>query len=237
MEDRGPAPGRRWHDQARCRALRGRRGDRADPRPGPQHGLRVEPGRLYPRLPVLRDGHPRLHSQPHRGRDRPAVPAGAGGSSARCARAQRRVHGYGRAHGQRRGGAGRGEPAHRRGGAPPLRKQRDRVHFGSPAGHAALPARERRAPGPVPQRHDRCIAGAAHAPQPGLARRRPPRHAPRRPRPGLGPPLLHRVRALGRSQRQRGRRGSVGGAPHRVARPREPDPPQRVRGQSIPRSD
>ena len=51
--------GARRHDQGRARSLRGDGGDRAHPRPRPQHRVRLEPGRLHAPLPVLRHRHAR----------------------------------------------------------------------------------------------------------------------------------------------------------------------------------
>src|SRR5580765_5569703 len=75
--------GARRHDQGRARSLRGDGGDRAHPRPQPRHRVRLEPGRLYAPMPVLRHGHPWVRPPAHRRGDRPAVPGGAGRGAGR----------------------------------------------------------------------------------------------------------------------------------------------------------
>ena len=85
-------------------------------------------------------------------------------------------------------------------GAPRLSAdQRDGLDVGRRARDGALPPRVPRAPRAVAQRDDRRAARAADAAQqgPGPSRRCSTRCA--RTSSGLGPPLLHRVRALGRA--------------------------------------
>ena len=113
--------------------------DGGDPPPGRPGRLSLEPGRLPPRLRVLRHRHPRLPRQPHGGGDPRAARLGA--ARGRPAADGHRLHGHGRAVPQLRGGDRGSQGAAVGAGAPDLAAEDRHLHRGRGARHPPLHAR------------------------------------------------------------------------------------------------